>query len=157
MPGRSTLTATSRPPGQAGEVHLGDRRAGHGLGVELLEHLLERPPVGLLHQAAGHRGGERRHTVLQFRQLVGHVQRQQVAPCRQHLAELDEDRPQPLAGAAQAHAARLVQPASERDQAHQRAHPALAEPRQRHLVDAEANDREDDQDQAGQLPHREAA
>jgi hypothetical protein len=29
--------------------------------------------------------------------------------------------------------------------------------RQRHLVEAEAQDGEDDQDQAGQLPHREAA
>ena len=53
-------------------------------------------------------GRERRHAVLQLGELVGEVGRQQVAPRRQHLAELDEDRPEALErrGAAARRAAR---------------------------------------------------
>ncbi len=49
--------------------------------------------------------GKRRHAVLKFCQLVGDIQRQQVAPRREHLAELDEDRSQCFQRLAQAHAA----------------------------------------------------
>ena len=44
---------------------------------------------------------ERRYAVLEFRQLVGDVRRQQIAPGRQGLAEFDEDRPQLLERQAQ--------------------------------------------------------
>jgi hypothetical protein len=56
-----------------------------------------------------HARRKRRHAVLQQGQFVGDVGRQQVAPGRQHLAELDEDRPEVLQRLAQALAARRRQ------------------------------------------------
>jgi hypothetical protein len=44
---------------------------------------------------------KRRHPVLQLRELVGDVERQQVAPRGEHLAELDEDRAERLERLAQ--------------------------------------------------------
>ena len=94
----------------------------------------ERP----LDEHTGLRGRERRHAVLQLGQFVGEVRRQQVAPRRQHLAELDEDRPEPLQALAQPHAARRIQAPPDRHHAHERTHPALPERRQRDLVQAVA-------------------
>ena len=78
-----------------------------------------------------------------LRQLVGDVGRQQVAPRRQHLAELDEDRAQPLQRQAQPHAARRVEPAADRDHATSSRDPALAEARQRELVQPVAQYRDE--------------
>ena len=118
MPGRSTFTATSRSPAVAvlerGEVHLRDRGAGHRLALEAGEDRVDRPAEGALDGRDGHAGIERRHPVLQPRQFVGDVGRQQVAPGRQHLAELHEDRAQVFQRLAQALAARRAQIAPER-------------------------------------------
>jgi len=54
----------------------------------------------------GQIGRERRHAVLQFRQFVGDVGRHQIAPRGQHLAELDEDRPEVFQRLPQPHATR---------------------------------------------------
>ena len=56
-------------------------------------------------RALRERAVEGRNAVLQLRELVGDVRRQQVAPRRDHLPELDEDRPEVLERAAQALAA----------------------------------------------------
>jgi hypothetical protein len=57
---------------------------------------------------------KRRHAVLQTGQFVGDIERQQVAPGRQDLPELDKDRPQALQRLAQAHAPWCIQPAPDR-------------------------------------------
>ena len=100
------------------------------------------------------RGRKRRHAVLQLRELVGEVGRQQVAPRRQHLAELDEDRAEPLEAEPQALAARRVEAAPDRHHANQQPHPALAKARQRELVEPVAQYRDADEDEPGDVPHR---
>ena len=112
---------------QRREVHLRDRGAGHRLGLEAGEDLLDRPAERRLDQGASLRRRERRHPVLQLGEFVGDVLGQQVATGRQHLAELDEDRAQMLQRHAQPVAARRVEAAPERAQPHPHAHPALAE------------------------------
>ena len=62
-------------------------------------------------------GGKRRHAVLQLRELVGDVGGQQVAAGREHLAELDEDRPQLLQREAQTLCARRGKVAPEGERA----------------------------------------
>ena len=112
---------------QHAEMHLRDRGAGHRIGIELRKHRLDRPAERLLDQLARQRAGERRHAVLQPGQLVGDVGRHQVAPGGQHLAELDEDRTEPLEGQAQAHAARRIEPLADRQHTRQRAQQRVAE------------------------------
>ena len=146
MPGRSTFTATSRPASQHRESAPArsrrwpparrrswrrSRRSGAGTRARpSRSRLLAR---------------ERRHAVLQLGQLVGHVGRQQVAPGRQHLAELDEDRAQTLERLAQARATRLVEAAPDGDHARQPRTQRWRNPDERHLVHAEAQQREGDE------------
>ena len=61
----------------------------------------------------GVRARERRHAVLQLGELVGDVGRQQVAPGRQRLAELHEDRAEFLEREPDPLAARAALPALE--------------------------------------------
>ena len=79
---------------QGGEMHLRDGCAGHRLPIEAQENLADRLAERPLDDGDGLLGRKRRHAVLQQRQLIGDVRRQQVAPGGQHLAKLDEDRPQ---------------------------------------------------------------
>ena len=51
---------------------------------------------------------ERRHLILQLRELVRDVERHEVAPRGEHLAELDVDRPEGLERLTQPHAARAA-------------------------------------------------
>ncbi len=111
--GRSTLTATGVPSGSSREMDLRDRRARHRRQVERPEHVGERPAEHADDRRFDLLRRERRHAILQQRELVGDVGRQQVAPRRQHLAELDEDRAEVLERTAQAHAARRRQVAPE--------------------------------------------
>jgi hypothetical protein len=94
---------------QAGEMHLRHRGRSHRVGIEFGEHLRQRPAVGGLQRGGGLDRGEGRHAVLQLRQFVGDVERHQVAAGRQHLPELDEDRPQRFECQPQPHRARLFQ------------------------------------------------
>ncbi len=94
MPGRSILTTTSRPVLQCRHVHLSDRRRRQGNRFETAEDVRDRPSKGPLDGGDGGFTAERRHAILQLRQFIGDVGGQQVAPRRQHLAELDEDRTQ---------------------------------------------------------------
>ena len=111
--GPQHLDRDLRAVGQPRDVHLRDRRAGDGRAVELGEHLVDRPAVDALQRGDHLLGRERRDAVLQLRELVGDVGRQQIAPRREHLPELDEDRSERFERAAQSHRARLVEHAPE--------------------------------------------
>src|ERR1043165_6123615 len=91
---------------QGGEVHLGDRGARHGLAFERAEYIVNSTAQGALDLGDGELGRERRHPVLQARQLVGDVERNEVPARRKHLAELHVDGAQRLERLAQAPAAR---------------------------------------------------
>ncbi|OQA28532.1 MAG: hypothetical protein BWY57_03495 [Betaproteobacteria bacterium ADurb.Bin341] len=86
---------------QACRVHLGKRSRAQGLLGKINEKLAERSSVlGLYHfDRFGQRQGF--NTVLQPSQLVGDAIRQQIPPRAEHLAELDERRPQTLARCTQ--------------------------------------------------------
>ncbi len=87
--GRWTLTATFCPSSHA-DVHLPDRRGGHRLGVEPIEHLRGRATQFLEEDPLDVRVGERRDPIEQVEQLVAVLERHDVGLERQHLAELDE-------------------------------------------------------------------
>ncbi len=61
------------------EMHLGHRGRGHRGALEVGEDLVHRLAVGLLQLGDGQFRGKGRHAILQARQFVGDVQRQQVA------------------------------------------------------------------------------
>ncbi len=142
------LAAGQRAAPEHGEVHLRDRGAGHRLVLEAGEHLVEPAAEAALDLAHRQHGIERRHAVLQGGEFVGDVGRQQVAPGRKHLAELDEDRPEVFQCPTQPHAARLRQAAAERDHAHQPLQPRALQAGQDDLVQSEAKDREEDAGEA---------
>ncbi len=98
-----------------GDVHLRDRGARDGLRLELLEDLCDRLAEGAFDFGNGELGCERRHLILQLRQLVGDIRGQEVAARREHLAELDENRAERLERAAQPHAARLASATEKRE------------------------------------------
>ena len=77
------------------------------------EDLAERLAEGFLDHGDGDCAGEGRHPILQFRQFIGDVDRQQIAPRRQRLAEFHENRAQLLERQAQPLAARAADAALE--------------------------------------------
>ena len=91
-------------------MHLRDRRARDRLALERRVELGERPAEAALDLGKREVGRKRWHPVLQLRKLVGDIGRQQIAPRGEHLAKLDEDRPQPLEGLAQPLTARVGAP-----------------------------------------------
>ena len=116
--------------GQLREMHLRDRRARDRLAVEAREHFADRAPVDALERRDHLLAGKRRHAVLQLRELVGDVRRQEVAARRQHLAELHEDRTEVGEREPQPHRARARQVAPEQhavDERLQAAHALVAE------------------------------
>ncbi len=72
-------------------MHLGDGGGGQGRLVELLEQLADGLAEGRFHLGAGFAAGEGWHLVLEFRQLVGDIQRQEVPAGGQDLAEFHVD------------------------------------------------------------------
>jgi hypothetical protein len=94
------------------------------------EHVGERPPEHADDRRFDLVRRKRRHAILQQRELVRDVGRQEVAPRRQHLSELDEDRPEVFQRAPQADAARQRKVAPEQRGANDRpecAHPRMSE------------------------------
>ncbi len=89
---------------QLGLIHLGNGSSGARRGVELVEHLAR---IAALQRQAHLRQHvlERqcRRIGLQLFQLGDPVRREQIDPRRQHLAQLDEGRPQFFQGLAKAH------------------------------------------------------
>ena len=89
-------------------MHLGDRAGGERLRLDVIEHVLPRDAQLLLHHADDLLLGERRHVVLQRRELLDVLGRQQVGTRRQDLPELRERRTQLLQRGAQALALTLA-------------------------------------------------
>ena len=90
------LDRRRRAVGQFGQVHLRHRRAGDRLALEGFENLFHGFAVSALQCGQDLLAGKRRYPILQPGEFVGDIGRQQVAPCRQHLAELHENRAQIL-------------------------------------------------------------
>jgi hypothetical protein len=81
---------------ELGKMHLGDGGARHGVSFEVRKECDHAVAESSLHFRNRQIGRERRNAVLQLRQLVGDVERQEVAARREHLAELDVDRAERL-------------------------------------------------------------
>src|SRR5687768_636868 len=102
-------------------MHLGNRRARQGGLIKSGKERLQRLAKRALYLSHCQFRSKRRHLVLELCQLVSDVERQQVAPRRQHLAELDEDRAERLERLAQAPTAstgcgrKVVQPVARAD------------------------------------------
>ena len=124
------------------EVHLRDRRARHRHPFEIVEQHVDRRAERLFDEADRHRRMERRHLVLQLGQFVGDIDRQQIAPRGQHLAELDEDRPEAFEREAQTHARRRVELAADGGDTQQQPHATVVDAAEHHLIETEADDRE---------------
>ena len=100
MPGRSTLTTTSRvfaplrsTSGRSSAAcTCAMDAAASGCLLERREHLLGGAAVGLLDDGARDAAVEGRHAVLELGELLGDVRGQQVAARGQRLAELHENR-----------------------------------------------------------------
>src|SRR5439155_3391674 len=95
-----------------------DRRACYGLAVERVEDGLDSSPLRFFYLGDRQVGWKGRHPVLQLGELVRNVERHQVTPRRQHLAELDVDRTEGLERLAQALSARLA--GAPRSESHER-------------------------------------
>ncbi len=90
-------------------MNLRDGRRGQRLETEILKDCFPRLSVSALDDRPRLLAGERRHLILQFGQFQGDVVGQQIAPGGQHLAELDENRPQILQRQPDASAARQIE------------------------------------------------
>ena len=119
------FTLHTVPVEQGGEVHLGNGCTGDWRALKRQKYRIHRLLESSLDGGNGHTGVERWHPVLQQRQFVGDVRRQQVAARGQHLAKLHEDRAQLLQRLAQALAPRGVQIAPDGQDARERAQPGL--------------------------------
>ena len=97
---------------QRGKVNLRDRGTGHRLALEAAEDLTDRAAECAFDRGDRHIRAEGRHTVLQARKFVRDILRQEIAPGRKHLSELDEDRTQSLQRLAHALPTRRLQIAS---------------------------------------------
>ena len=89
-------------------VHLGDRAGGERLWLDVIEDVLPRHAQLLLHHVHDLLLGERRHVVLERRELRDVLGRKQVGTRRQDLSELRERRTQLLERGAQALALPLL-------------------------------------------------
>ncbi len=123
---------------QSGEMDLSDRCRGDRRRVEFGKNFAGRPAIGHFDFGQCEVGGERRNAILQLGQFVSDVHGHEVAPGRQHLAELDEYRPERFKGEAQTNSAWCRQVAPELKgigKPHQTAARLMFE---HHLVEAEA-------------------
>ena len=77
-------------------VDLGDRARGERLGLDVLEDVFPRHAELLLHHEDDLLLRQRRHVVLELRQLLDEFRRQEVGPRRQDLSELAEGGPELL-------------------------------------------------------------
>ncbi len=126
-----------------GKVHLCDRRARDRYPFEIVEQHIDWRTQRLLDKTDRHVRWERRHLILQLRELIGDIHRQQVAPGRQHLAELHENRPETFEREAQPHAGRLIELAADRGDAQQQPHAPVVDTAEHHLIETEADNRKE--------------
>ncbi len=136
-------------------MHLRDRCGGQRLPVEALENGVDGLAVGGLQDRDGLFRRERRYRVLQFRQLVGDVRRQQVAARRNRLAELDEDRAQLFQCEANALASRGAAVAAPWREVEEKAQRAQQVRRGDELIEAvlDQDPLDADQPEEGLAPH----
>ena len=88
-------------------MDLRDRRGRERRRVELRENIRDRAAKRALERRDRERAGERRHLVLELRELRGDLRSEQIGPHGQHLAELHEDRAELLEREPEAHAERM--------------------------------------------------
>ena len=136
--------------GQLCKVNLGDRRRGHRRRCELGEQFAQRASEIRFDRSNRLLRWKRRHAVLQLGQLIGDVERQQVAAGGQNLAELDEDRTQRLQRQPQPDCRWLPVTPPEADDARQPGEPPCRIVREHHLVEPEAARNEKDSGEAEQ-------
>ncbi len=106
MPGSKDLDRDFPAVRKLREVNLRNGCARLRLTIEAHEHVVDGTPVYALQDCKRLFDRERLDGVLQQRQLVGNIRRQQIAACGEHLPELDEDRAQGFQCAAQTHSTR---------------------------------------------------
>ena len=111
--GPQHLDSHFAPVRQHGEVHLCHRGAGDRHRVKFRKDLADRPVVGTIQRLVYLLHRKWWHLVLQFRQFVRDVERNQVAARRQNLAELDENGSEGFQSEAQPLAARAIEAAPE--------------------------------------------
>ena len=133
MPGRSTFTATWRVPMPL---------AGSGLSTARWTWAIEALAIGS------------RSIDVEFREFVGNVHRQQVAPRGERLAELHENGTEILQRQPKPHGTRRGKIAAERSEAQELLQPRAFEIRKRNFVEAEAVDRDENARQAQRTQHR---
>ena len=146
-------------PPRAGSrrVDLGDGGRGHGFSIEARKALVDALAEGLLNQRDGLLGSERRHLILKFREFIGDIHRQEVAPRREHLSELYEHRPQVFQRPAQALSPRSANgAAAPRVEAQGAAQRAMADPLGEQFVQAIAADNAADLQEASRARHQPA-
>ncbi len=162
MPGRSTLTTTSRPSGSVAACTWAMEAAASGATSKLAKSSATGRPSEASMRAFASAPSKGGHAVLEPRELVGDVGRQQVAPRRDHLAELHEDRSEVLERAPQALAARAAparepgpgrEPEDEAQRAVEvgRAHVVVEPVAHQHAVDGEQPAGDAHRDHAGAL------
>jgi hypothetical protein len=109
-------------------VHLRNRRRRERLGVESGEQLADRLAERALERLNRELARERRHLVLQLRELRGELGRQNVGTHRERLAELHEDRAELLERDAQPRAQRQRAAPAGQQPAHPRHRPQQVRP-----------------------------
>ena len=119
-------------------MHLGNRCAGHRRVVERLEDLAYRPVECTFDRSHGYFRRKRRYAVLQSGQFVRDVRRQQVAPRRHHLTELDKYRSEALQCLPQSLTAWRIELAPGREDASQNAQPWFLEAGEDQLIETVA-------------------
>lgn len=75
-------------------MHLGDGGGGHGIHLKLGKEFGHRAAQSVFDDFLGFHTAKGRHPILQPGQLHGDIIGQQIPPGGEHLAELDEHRPQ---------------------------------------------------------------
>ena len=138
--GAQHLDRDLAPVFECGQMHLGDRGRGDRIARKTREQFFGRRAQRPRDFTCRERGIEGRHTILQPREFIGDVGRQQIAAGGQHLAELDEDGPEPFQRQAQAFAARRVQATAYRQHPYEQFDRTVLEARQHQFVEPVAPD-----------------
>ncbi len=136
------------PVMQRRDMNLGHRGRRQRLAFEARVALGDAAAERLLDRRDCDLGRERRHVVLQLRELVGDLGRQEIAAHRKRLAEFHEQWPELLEREPDAHPERPLAPAAEGEQAIDPAERAEQMRRGDDLVEAVAHERALDRHQS---------
>ena len=135
------------------EMHLRDRRAGHGFPIKTGEHRADRAAQGFFNGCSGQVGIKWRHRILQFGQFIGDIQRQQIPPGGENLTELDKNRAQALQSLANALTPRRAEVAAPGKTAGKPLQPGLLKTTQKQYVEPEAQKDPDDENAPKKARH----